>query len=380
MGFPGRLGIQQRVLPVYRVPFFEALARACQGGMALFAGQPRPEEAIAVAGRLEAARLTRTRNFQPISPGSPFYFCWQAGLGQWLEGWQPEALVIEANPRLMSTRAAVRWMRRRGRPVIGWGLGAPYIGGPPPLAGLLRLDRARFLRSLDGLIAYSQRGAAEYISQGLPADRVVVAPNAVSPRPAAPPAPRRAEVDGEPVILFVGRLQARKRIELLLHACAALPPAIQPRLWIVGDGPAMSIFQALASRVYPRAEFVGARHGADLEPFFGADLFVLPGTGGLAVQQAMAHGLPVVVAEGDGTQSNLVRPTNGWLVPPGDQQALTEALKEALSDLPRLRRMGSESYRIVAEEVNLEKMVEVFVGILNRLRQNGTESWAGGEK
>jgi glycosyltransferase involved in cell wall biosynthesis len=81
----------------------------------------------------------------------------------------------------------------------------------------------------------------------------------------------------------------------------------------------------------------------------------------LAIQQAMAHGLPVVVAQGDGTQEDLVRPSNGWLVPPGDLSSLIQTLKSALGDRRRLREMGAESYRIVSEEVNLEKMANVFV-------------------
>ena len=168
-------------------------------------------------------------------------------------------------------------------------------------------------------------------------------------------------------MLFIGRLQARKRIDLLLLACAALPPHLQPSLWIVGDGPAAEDAKAMAQRVYPRTEFFGARHGIELEPFFEADLFVLPGTGGLAVQEAMAHGLPVIVAEGDGTQDDLVRPGNGWLVPPGDLTALTQALQDAVTDVSRLRAMGWESYRIVEGEANLEKMVEVFVGLASQL-------------
>ena len=79
----------------------------------------------------------------------------------------------------------------------------------------------------------------------------------------------------------------------------------------------------------------------------------------------MAEGLPVIVAEADGTQADLVRPENGWCVPPGDLPALTAALREALSDPPRLRRMGEASYRIVAEEINLETMVAAFVRAVN---------------
>ncbi len=79
----------------------------------------------------------------------------------------------------------------------------------------------------------------------------------------------------------------------------------------------------------------------------------------------MSHGLPVIVAKGDGTQDDLVRAGNGWQIPPGDYQALVSTMKDALSDVPRLRKMGAESYRIVSQEINLEKMVEAFVMALN---------------
>jgi glycosyltransferase involved in cell wall biosynthesis len=64
-------------------------------------------------------------------------------------------------------------------------------------------------------------------------------------------------------------------------------------------------------------------------------------------------------------EDDLVRPENGWQIPPGNNDALLSTLREALSDVGRLRKMGDESYRIVSEEINLEKMVEVFVRALN---------------
>jgi glycosyltransferase involved in cell wall biosynthesis len=85
----------------------------------------------------------------------------------------------------------------------------------------------------------------------------------------------------------------------------------------------------------------------------------------LAVQQAMTHGLPVIVAQGDGTQEDLVRAGNGWLITPDDLDALIDTLREALSSPERLRNMGRESYRIVSEEVNLEAMADAFVRALN---------------
>jgi glycosyltransferase involved in cell wall biosynthesis len=364
--FPGRLGLQQRILPAYRMPFFDALAVACAGGLGVFAGKPLPEESIAINDRLQVARFfpARNRNFFPIH--SPLYQCWQAGLLPWLEEWQPDALIVEASPRNASTRLAIRWMHARGRPVLGWGLGAPGMDGR--INRWRQSGRLSLLRSLDGIIAYSRQGAEEYRALVTASQHIFVAPNAVSPRPSAPSPQRPHSFDGQPVVLFVGRLQTRKRIDDLIKACAALPGSLQPRLWVVGDGPARKELQALAESIYPFTEFLGAHHGPGLVPIFGAaDLFVLPGTGGLAVQHAMTYGLPVIVAEGDGTQSNLVRPENGWLVSPGDVNALSSVLKKALSDPPRLRRMGKASFQIVYEEINLEAMVEAFVGALNAL-------------
>jgi glycosyltransferase involved in cell wall biosynthesis len=332
--------------------------------LSLFAGEPLPVESIPATADFARANFTSALNRHFRDPQSPLYLCWQTGIIEWLETQDPAALVVEANPRYLSTRRAIRWMQRHGRPVLGWGLGASRGGNP-----IERFFRRSFLRALDGVIAYSRRGAEEYRALGL--HPVYVAHNAVSPRPQQAPPERVLHPDRVPTVLFVGRLQERKRLDILLRACASLATRLQPRLVIVGDGPARTEFEALAREIYPRAEFAGAQHGPALAPHFAAaDLFALPGTGGLAVQQAMGHGLPVIVAQGDGTQDDLVRPENGWQVPPGDQAAFTAALQQALADLPRLRQMGAESYRIVAEEINLEAMVAAFVRALNEARDH----------
>lgn len=350
-----KLGVQQRILPAYRAPFFDLLAASCSQGLSVYAGIPREEEAVGTMGELQVARFHLADNVH-LGEGR-LYACYQRNIIRWLEEWQPDVLVVEANPRYLHTPVAVRWMKSRGRPVIGWGLGAP------PLRGFwLKILRERFISGFDALLTYSQQGALQYKSAGYPGERIFIAPNAVTPRPAAA-APIRPETfaAGRGHILFVGRIQLRKRLDLLLRACAGLDDALQPELSIVGDGPARAEMEALARQIYPRAVFTGEKRGADLEPYYReADLFVLPGTGGLAVQQAMAWALPVIVAEADGTQSDLVRPQNGWLLPPGDGAALHTCLSEALSDPKRLRGMGAESYRIVSQEINLEAMVDAF--------------------
>lgn len=363
--FPGKVGLVQRVLPSYRVPFFNGLGQACKGGLALFAGEPRPAEMIHTADQLDKASLTTGKNIHLFN--GQFYLCIQVGLIKWLQDIDPQVLIMEANPRYLRSAKAIHWMHKRNRPVVGWGLGAPPLKGGT-IAKLRNNQRENFIDRFDALITYSQNGAQEYNRLGFPEDRIFVAVNAVTPPPPHPlPLREEPAPGGNSRILFVGRLQARKNIENLIKACADLKTSIRPDLVIVGDGPSKESLSDLASQIYPQTIFTGALYGELLaDQFRRADLFVLPGTGGLAIQQAMSYGLPVIAAEADGTQQDLVRPTNGWQIPSNHIPALRSTLEKALSNPQRLRQMGAESYRIVAEEINLDQMISVFIKALNR--------------
>jgi len=357
--YSGRLAVQQRVLPSYRVPFFDLLAESCDGGMSLFAGLPRPEESIVSVEKLQVASFKSSQNIHLFR--GAFYLCFQRGMMDWLKAYNPDALIVEANPRYLATPFAVRWMRARGKKILSWGLGAPRVNG------VKRKFWLAFVNQFDALIAYSQRGADEYAALGFPREKIFVAHNSV--------AGLRFNVEGStdlrpltfdlhPAILFVGRLQSRKRVDSLLRACAEIEST--PRLIIVGDGPERANLEALAKEVFPSTEFIGAKHGEELKPYFAqANLFILPGTGGLAVQEAMSYGLPIIVAKGDGTQDDLVRAENGWQIEPENYAALVATMKNALSDRARLQKMGAESHRIVSAEINIQKMAETFVVALN---------------
>jgi glycosyltransferase involved in cell wall biosynthesis len=75
-----------------------------------------------------------------------------------------------------------------------------------------------------------------------------------------------------------------------------------------------------------------------------ADLFVLPSfydTFGVVVDEAMASGLPVVTTTRVGAVADLVRDgENGRVVPPGDAEALADAVREILSDAELRQRMS----------------------------------------
>ncbi|MBM3137196.1 MAG: glycosyltransferase family 4 protein [Chloroflexi bacterium] len=353
-----RVGIQQRVLPAYRIPFFDSLAEECEQGLSIFFGSPRKDESIDAGAFPRIASFYHGRNVHLFH--NLAYSCWQIGLLKWLQEWHPDVLIMEANPRNIASSAAIDWMKKRGGKIIGWGLGSPK---PVGRFSALRMNlRRKFVSRFDALLTYSIQGAQEYATLGFPQEKIFAAPNAVAPKPRHPSPMRSSSYrDGRPVVLFVGRLQSRKRVDALIRACAGMLRIWQPELRIVGDGPMLSDLKALADQVYPGTKFFGAQHGVDLERHFReADLFVLPGTGGLAVQEAMSYGLPVMVGVADGTQVDLVRKKNGWMLKNDTVENLTAQLRDALSDVVQLRKMGEESYRIVSEEINLEAMVDAF--------------------
>jgi glycosyltransferase involved in cell wall biosynthesis len=365
--FRGRLGLVQRVIAEYQVPMLELLARRCAGGLSVFAGRPATTETLRTGDDFALARFHVARNVHLARNSA--YLCWQAGQHRWLGQWQPDVLVVEANPRLISVPFATRHMHRRGRPILGWGLGVGGAEHAPHLTATRRRLRVPLLRQFDGMLAYSEQAAAQYRAIGCPPNTVFVCKNAVTPPPATPPPARASSFGDRPVVLFVGRLIKGKRVDELLQAFALLRAEnVEPRpsLRIVGDGPDFEPLRSLAGEICPDAVFLGRRDGDELVAELDrADLFVMPGQGGLAVQEAMSRALPIVVGDGDGTQYDLVTAANGWHIRPGDPRSAADAVRDALSDAARLRIMGLESFRVVKDEINIERLVDSMVDALN---------------
>jgi glycosyltransferase involved in cell wall biosynthesis len=175
-----------------------------------------------------------------------------------------------------------------------------------------------------------------------------------------------------PIIVFVGRLIREKRIEVLIQAC--LPLVDRCQLLIVGDGPARTELEALATIRSPQIRFAGHQTGESLAHcFIGSDIFALPGAGGLAIHQAMSYGKPVIVSFGDGTEQDLVvEGENGLFFKTADSDDLAQKIS-CLLDYPvdRIAAMGQRSLEIVRTKRSLTTMVEVFEAAFEAVTRNG---------
>jgi glycosyltransferase involved in cell wall biosynthesis len=356
--FAGRAGIVQRLLQPYRISVYDMIASKCRRGLSVFASRYDHNHQPLTQRELAIAQFAPANNRYFFN--GKFDLCWQANLQRWLKTWQPDLVIVEANPRNLSTPLMIRWLRKHGCRVIGHGLGVmPLTSG---FEWLRDFGRRKLIGHLDGVLAYSSLAGDQYYALGMPRDRIFVAHNAITSKPRHQPPQRPSHFVDRPILLFVGTLIPRKSVDLLLRACAQLRTSPRPRLQIVGEGPLKQDLQQLAESLAIDCEFLGDLRGAALNEIFdAADLFALPGTGGLAVQEAMAHALPVVVSKADGTEGDLVREENGWIIKPGDAEVLARTIDLALSNPTRIREMGAASYRIVSSEINIENMSSTFV-------------------
>ena len=133
-------------------------------------------------------------------------------------------------------------------------------------------------------------------------------------------------------ILFVGLLVPVKNVDLLLRAYERVREHIDAPLTIVGDGPLRAELEQLAVTlgVADTVDFLGYRPRAEVATLMQrASVLALPSSSegyGLVLAEALACGTPVVASRVGGVPEIVASSSAGTLVPPGDIDALTDAL------------------------------------------------------
>jgi glycosyltransferase involved in cell wall biosynthesis len=206
-----------------------------------------------------------------------------------------------------------------------------------------RLEAA-ILGAVDAVVTVSEHSRAELTAAGVPAERIHLARNGVQG-----PAQRirRAEPwPGGLRLLYLGRLEARKRPDLALATLAGLRAAgIDASLVLAGDGPQREDLagQAAAGGLELHARFLGRVSDArKWELYDSADLLLfgsaLEGFG-LVVAEAQSRGLAVIAAAGTATAEALLDGESGLICPP-TPAAFTAAARELAEDPERRSAMG----------------------------------------
>ena len=357
--FDGDICIRQRIVGSYRLPFIDLLAERCSGPVVLISGQPDAGDSVNISGELKVAQWVKVEN---VRRGFGVFASYkQPELLEQLDQINPTVFVSEASPRLTDIANVTRYLKAKNIPTLGWGAGTTDYWNRP-FKRLRSLYRNRVLSHFDGMLCYGTLAQTQYQAIGYKSEDTFVLYNATVRQPEASSAPSRAPCSPPVKILFIGGLLKTKSIDRLIEASKLLQDDGKSLVvQIVGSGPEAENLQQLASKLNAPVEFLGRQTGQDLAAIAKAsDLFVLPGLGGLAIQEAMSFGLPVIVTEADGTELDLVR-DNGWITQKDDTQALADCIATAIKDPAELRRRGEESFRIVYEIINLDLMADRLI-------------------
>lgn len=340
--------ILQELLPPYRVPIFNRIARL--PGVSLTIGHVAPYDA-SDADAFETVRYSAVRG----------RFFVRADIDAAFDLDQFELVIAMFNLRWLDLMRLST--RRRAYALAYWGIGVSTSAG---FGHRRSLDwvRVKAARRADAVILYSERSRSAYDLAGIPPEKIFIAENTVEVD-----SPRALGAEGEQSsFLFLGSLRPNKGLEDLLVAFAEASPMFERPIMldIVGDGSERAVLEELVAKLHldEQVRFHGARHAlSELEPFFSrAIACISPRQAGLSVPLAMAHGVPFVTrrdAITGGERFHIVNGLNG-IDYEGGTRVLAQELVRLANDQALARRLGRNAVAHYVEFASADKMIGEF--------------------
>lgn len=165
------------------------------------------------------------------------------------------------------------------------------------------------------------------------------------------------DVDAPPTIIHVGSLIARKNLPVLLHAFQDVVREVEKcRLVLIGRGPEEANLRQLAQRlgIETHVHFAGFVSEAEKLEFYAKSDLLVSASGlegfGLAVGEAMACGLPVVVTNAGSLPELVIDGGTGLIAPVDDRAALGAAMVRLLRDSALATALGKAGAVHVAQK------------------------------
>lgn len=276
-----------------------------------------------------------------------------------IERWRAEAVLVYAWNLFSHLRAILYF---KGHVPVLFRGDSTLLADRSPVRGAARKLFLKWVyRHVDVAISVGSNNRDYFEWCGVPSSRIAFAPHSVDTH-------RFADDDGEHerralqwrtglgipddalVIAYAAKLTEQKNPLLLFDAFMRLSG--KAHLVFVGSGPLEPALRARAA-AHPRVHFLPFQNQSLMPTVYRVgDVFVLPSRGeswGLALNEALASGRPVIASSKVGAARDLIEPgINGWVFDKDDRAKLTQALQTAMRmDRTGLRRMGETGRRLI---------------------------------
>jgi glycosyltransferase involved in cell wall biosynthesis len=354
--------VSYRVLQAWRVPVFERLAAMNDINLTVLYSEDFNGSKVksAKAPTSFKSKCLRSINFQLLTSNGKAFVPFCPSLFFELLSLKPDIIISEGASNFINNFFCFIYAKFLGCKILQWGLGEISGRRLSTQRRLLNLLFIPIEKNSDGAICYSSLGAEYYQRIGMAKDRIFTAVNVVDTERRLQELKDYCKFNNlefpSPVpdqfrILFIGAITFGKQIELLIEAYqqfSAMNPSEGHSLTIVGDGDHLNSIKKKAAEldILHRISFPGHVSSEISEYFYDASIFVLPGLGGLAVSDALTHGLPVICTIGDGCERDLVKNgINGYFISHMTVEILANQLNALYRDKITLARLRQSAQK-----------------------------------
>lgn len=313
-------------------------------------------------------------NFRFTLPGVTSYYARRV-----VAAWRPD--IVHAQMHFTVSRAVIHVAERQGIPMVSTNHFMPdnlthYLHLPRTLEKqLTRIawrDCARILMKTNIITSPTPAAArllAEHVTKDIRAISNGIDLGRFRPHEVSTSLIQKYNLP-DTFILFVGRLDREKNIDLVIKA---MPLVTDPRIHFViaGNGNSRKELEALAEKGQrERVHFLGFVPDEDLPDLYAAaKCFINMGTAELqsiVTMEAMATALPIIGANAVALPALIHTGENGVLVEPGDLQGVASAINEVFTDDERRKAMGKTSLAQIQKH-NLDEVIQLYEDLYKSL-------------
>jgi len=376
----------------YRARFFEELAKVKNAEFTFLFGkvpnylkhQASGPQAISMFGF--NYKFLPTISYQGKIPTDPFHWkrsfrIFPTSLFQVLRG--KYGVIIADGALFLDLPLLLLGCKLTKTPLIVWSGGNLRDNLPKSKDPLIKKIAYVFVRFVyqrcNAAIAYGLGTREFLISLGMTSDKIFIAPNTVDNfffeeiskmnRERIEMLRKKLGLDDKKVILYVGSLERRKKLDILIKAFERIKATLpENSLLIVGDGPDKNrLFELCKKKIFENdIKFIGKVNYTDMPLYYSlSNVFVLPAQGGITVMEAIACGKPVIVSEECNalySVPGIVRhKENGFIVKKGDYNAFKDYMYQLLTDEDLATEMGRKSKEIAFNLFSVDEMIRGFI-------------------
>lgn len=375
-----------RTMPQFRIPIMEELDRQSPFDVLLIYAENRiPGEKSKTIAK---SSLVRSRYLQFKTLNIPvlkniYSVGYLDGITEILKNEKPGCVITEGESNFITNIIIWRYCVRNKIPFLWWSCGRVRNKPVSLMRKLVKPLLYRILNDSAGIIGYSSYAVDYYRkTYNLPEEKLFIAPNSVyselDVKSATDATGLKRDLnipEDAPVMMYVGALVPEKRPFYFIDIFRLLKRRI-PNLYavIVGDGQCK---KEIDERFKNEEQLILTGHIKEKvnDYYQMADVFVLPGLGGLALQQAMMNGNAVVCGIADGTELDLVKnDINGYYIDSAKPISEWVDSIETILKTPDVKlKMQEASVDIIKNEFNYKIMISRIINAVKNVSETRSE-------